>query len=205
MPAAKPPVIPSQDRPPAAPPERRGPADWFILVMSRVSLVCGVLAAAAIAVSVLIVCQLVFMRYVLNASTIWQTELVIYLMIASVAIGLPYVQSRRGHVNVDLLPLYLPRRARAALYYICLGLGLLVCGLIVYYSVELVYEAHAGGWRSPSIWRPQLWIPYLAMPVGFGLMFLQLLADLLACATGRDTPFGLPEEIENPLALRQEH
>jgi TRAP-type C4-dicarboxylate transport system permease small subunit len=193
----------TKDAPDPQPP--RGPIDWYIHIMSRISLVCGWFAAAAIAVSVLIVCQLVFMRYVLRESTVWQTETVIYLMIASVAVGMPYVQSRRGHVNVDLLPLYLPRRARAVLYYICLLLGLGVCALVVFYSAELVREAYVGGWRSASIWRPQLWIPYLALPIGFGLMFLQLLADLLAVATGRDTPFGLPDEIENPLALRQEH
>ncbi len=198
--------IPTKGPPPPPQPERpRGAIDRFILGMRFVSLVCGVLSAGAIGVSVLIVCQLVFMRYVMNASTVWQTEFVIYLMIAAVSIGLPYVQARRGHVNVDLLPLYLPRRARAGLYYVCLACGLFVCGLIVFYSTELVIEAYTFGWRSPSIWRPPLWIPYLAIPVGFGLMFLQLLADMLACATGRDKPFGLPDEIEDPLALRQEH
>lgn len=191
---------------PATPPSRqRAPADWFILVVGRISLVCGLLSALAIAVSVLIVCQLVFMRYVLNASTVWQTELVIYLMIAATLIGMPYVQSRRGHVNVDLLPLYLGRRARAGLYYLCVGLGLAVCALVVFYGTELVIEAYIYTWRSPSIWRPPLWIPYLALPIGFGLMFLQLLADLVACLTGREKPFGLPDKIDNPLAMREAH
>jgi TRAP-type C4-dicarboxylate transport system permease small subunit len=203
---AEPTVLPSPGPPkPPAPQRPSGAAEWFISAMARISLVCGVLSATAIATSVLIVCQLVFMRYVLNASTVWQTELVIFLMIGSVAIGLPYVQSRRGHVNVDLLPLYLPRRARAALYYLCLLLGLGVCALVVFFSAELTYEAYVHNWRTPSIWRPPLWIPYLVIPVGFGLMFLQLLADLVACAIGRDTPFGLPEDIENPLELRREH
>ncbi len=202
---------PSSEASPAAPADRppplrpHGSVDWFIWAMGRVSLFCGFLAAGALAVSVLVVCQLVFMRYVMNASTVWQTEFVIYLMIASTLIGMPYVQSRRGHVNVDLLPLYLGRRARAALYYVCAGLGLAVCALVVGYGTELVIEAYMYTWRSPSIWRPPLWIPYLALPVGFGLMFLQLLADLLASLTGREKPFGLPDKIDNPLALRREH
>ncbi len=203
MPAPTSSAPPGGHRPPPLRP--RDPADWFILVVGRVSLVCGLLAAAAIAVSVLIVCQLVFMRYVLNASTVWQTELVIYLMIASTLIGMPYVQSRRGHVNVDLLPLYLGRRSRTALYYLCVGLGLAVCALVVFYGVELVWEAHAYNWRSPSIWRPPLWIPYLALPIGFGLMFLQLAADLVACLTGREKPFGLPDKVDNLLAVREVH
>jgi TRAP-type C4-dicarboxylate transport system permease small subunit len=63
--------------------------------------------------SVAITCQMIFIRFVLNGSTVWQTEAVIYLMIAATLIGLPYVQRLRGHVNVDLLPLALPPRARA--------------------------------------------------------------------------------------------
>lgn len=198
--------IPTQGPPPGPAPIRpQGPVDWFILGMRRVSLVCGVLSSAAIGVSVLVVCQLVFMRYVMNASTIWQTEFVIYLMVAAVSIGLPYVQARRGHVNVDLLPLYLSRTPRAVLYHLCLGAGLLVCGIIVWFGAELTIEAYERGWRSASIWRPMLWIPYLSIPVGFGLLFLQYLADLLACATGRDRPFGLPDTVESPLELRREH
>jgi TRAP-type C4-dicarboxylate transport system permease small subunit len=205
------PIMQAPSQPPTSGGHRPPPlrphdlSDWFILIVGRVSFVCGLLSAAALAVSVLIVCQLVFMRYVLNASTVWQTELVIYLMIAATLIGMPYVQSRRGHVNVDLLPLYLGRRARAALYYLCLGLGLAVCALVVFYGVELTFEAYIYTWRSPSIWRPPLWIPYLALPVGFGLMFLQLAADLVACLTGREKPFGLPDKVENPLAVREVH
>ncbi|MGR8942457.1 MAG: AAA domain-containing protein, partial [Gammaproteobacteria bacterium] len=44
-----------------------------------VSTVCGAVAAAMIFASVLITCQLIWVRFVLNQSTIWQTEAVIYL------------------------------------------------------------------------------------------------------------------------------
>ena len=37
-----------------------------------------------------------------------------------------------------------------------------------------------------------LWIPYLAVPVGMGLLCLQLLADLWLVITRRSHPFGLP-------------
>ncbi len=52
---------------------------------------------------------MIFVRAVLNRSTIWQTEAVIYLMIAATLIGLPYVQKLRGHVGVDLVPTCRPR------------------------------------------------------------------------------------------------
>jgi len=45
------------------------------------------------------------------------------------------------------------------------------------------------------VWGVRLWIPYLAMPIGFGVMSLQYLADLLSLLRGEALPFGLkPEE-----------
>ena len=55
---------------------------------------------------------MVFVRYVLNQNTIWQTDFVTYSLVAATFIGSPYVLMTRGHVNVDVLPLYLGR-ARA--------------------------------------------------------------------------------------------
>ena len=37
-------------------------------------------------------------------------------------------------------------------------------------------------------------IPYLAMPVGLGLLVLQYIADLICLVTGRAPPFGLGED-----------
>ena len=38
----------------------------------------GMAAATLVGLAILVVCQMVVMRYFLNASTIWQTELVIF-------------------------------------------------------------------------------------------------------------------------------
>jgi TRAP-type C4-dicarboxylate transport system permease small subunit len=158
--------------------------------IAAVSTACGILAAAMIVAAVAITCQMIFVRFVLNASTIWQTEAVVYLMIAATMIGLPYVQLLRGHVNVDLLPLVLPPAGRKALAVVILGLAIATVGVMVYYGFELWHIAWERGWRTDTVWGPKLWIPYTALPVGFGLYLLQLAADLYASLTGLDTPFG---------------
>src|SRR3972149_11634216 len=73
---------------------------------------CGIFAAALTASAVVIVCQMVFIRYVLNENTIWQTDFVTYSLIAATFIGAPYVLLTKGHVNVDVLPIYLGEHAR---------------------------------------------------------------------------------------------
>ena len=76
----------------------------FLRAVAALSTLAGWCSAAMIVAAVAITCQMIWIRFVLNGSTIWQTEAVIYLMIAATLIGLSYVQRLRGHVNVDLLP-----------------------------------------------------------------------------------------------------
>lgn len=69
---------------------------------------------------------------------------------------------------------------------IALGFALVLAWLAAVFR----HEAWANGWRSGSMWWARLWIPYLAMPVGLGVLSLQMLADLYELLTGRQHPFG---------------
>ena len=167
----------------------------FIRTINNISSLCGVIAATMIVVSVGITCQMIFVRFVLNESTIWQTEAVVYLMVAATLIGLPYVQRHRGHVNVDLIPLMLNQSVRRALAILVLTASIVVVSIMVFYGFEQWYEAFRKGWTSDTVWGVRLAIPYLALPVGFGLFLLQLVADLLGVITKQSLPFDLEEKL----------
>src|SRR3954467_11024065 len=91
--------------------------DSFVRIVIRISQLCGIIAAGLIAAGVLIVCQMVFVRYVLNQNTIWQTDFTTYSLIAATFVGSPYVLMTRGHVNVDILPHYMGPQARRRLAF----------------------------------------------------------------------------------------
>ncbi len=165
----------------------------FLRAVAALSTLAGWCSAAMIVTAVAITCQMIFIRFVLNGSTIWQTEAVIYLMVAATLIGLPYVQRLRGHVNVDLIPLMLGQRARRALAIITLSLSCVIVGVMLFYGYDYWHFAWKRGWTSDTVWAVRLWIPYLALPVGFALLLLQLIADLVAVLIGADKPFGLKE------------
>ncbi len=156
-----------------------------------ISQVAGVIAALMILAAVLITCQMIFIRFVLNGSTIWQTEGVTYMMIGATMLGLPYVQYLRGHVNVDLLPLMLPPAARKALAILVLAATLAVVGAMLWHGYGYWHEAWDWGETSNTPWNPKLWVPYLALPIGFGLYALQLFADTWAMLARIEPPFGL--------------
>ncbi|MEE4188314.1 MAG: TRAP transporter small permease [Roseobacter sp.] len=165
----------------------------FLRAVAAISTLAGWCSAAMIVAAVGITCQMIFVRFVLNGSTVWQTEAVVYLAIGATLIGLPYVQRLRGHVNVDLIPLMLPARARKVLATLTLSLSIAIVGVMLFYGYEYWHFAWDRGWRSDTVWGVRLWIPYLALPVGFGLLLLQLVADLFAMLLNYDKPFGLED------------
>jgi TRAP-type C4-dicarboxylate transport system permease small subunit len=165
--------------------------DAFVGSVRRVSQVCGGIAAALIALGVAVVCEMVFVRYVLNQNTIWQTDFVTWSLVAATFIGSPYLLLSRGHVNVEILPLYLGDRARWWLALTSIAMCLAFSIVLTILAGRLWLEAWENRWVSDTMWRARLWIPYAAMPVGLLILSLQFVADLLCLVTGREPPFGL--------------
>lgn len=163
----------------------------FSKCVGVISDACGVVAAALVGLAILVVCQMVVIRYFLNGSTIWQTEFVIFSLVGATFIGCPYVLKLKGHVNVDLLPNYLGDRGRFALAMLASTLGTVFCAVLTWKGYELFHEALVNGWTTDTIWALPLWIPYLALPLGIGLMTLQYVADILALISGEEMPFGM--------------
>ena len=159
--------------------------------MTRLSQLCGIVAAALIALAVVVVCEMVFVRYVLNLNTIWQTDFVTWSLVAATFIGSPYLLLTRGHVNVDVLPLHLGPRPRWWLALVSIVMSLAFCVVLALLTSRLWLEAWEQRWVSDTMWRARLWIPYSAMPIGLGILVLQYVADLYALVSGRAPPFGI--------------
>ncbi|TMH19717.1 MAG: TRAP transporter small permease, partial [Betaproteobacteria bacterium] len=61
--------------------------DSFVRAVRAVSQLCGFIAAGLIALGVLVVCHMVFVRYALGQNTIWQTDFTTYCLIAATFVG----------------------------------------------------------------------------------------------------------------------
>jgi len=168
--------------------------DRFVRWVRLISQLCGFVAAGLIGLGVLVVCHMVFVRYVLNQNTIWQTDLTTYCLIAATFIGSPFVLMTRGHVNVDVLPYYLGRRARFWLALFSAAISFAFSVTLAVLTFHLWKEAWDNRWVSDTMWRARMWIPYSSMPIGLGLLSLQYVADIYNLVTGREPPFGITAE-----------
>jgi len=165
--------------------------DVYIGTVRRISQLFGVIAAGLIALAVLVVCEMVFVRYVLNQNTIWQTDFVTWSLVAATFLGSPYVLFTRGHVNVDILPHYAGERFRYALAIFAGLVTLAFAATLTVLTFLFWKEAWDNHWVSDTMWRARLWIPYGSMPIGLAILTLQAVADVAAVITRREPPFGL--------------
>ncbi len=170
------------------------PLPVWATAVHGLSRIFGVVAALMILLSIGVICQMVFVRAVLGQSSIWQTEFVIFAMVAATFIGSPYILLTRGHVAVDVVPLMLGMPARRVLYVAGNLVALVFCGFFLYASIPWWHETWVSGQTTPSLWKARVWIPYLSVPVGLGLLCLQFVVDILLVLQRRSLPFGLSAE-----------
>lgn len=165
--------------------------DGFIRLIRHVSTLCGFAAAALISAGVVVVCHMVFARFVLGSNTIWQTDFATYSIVAATFLGSPYVLLTRGHVNVNILPHYLGPSARLRLAMVSALMSVGFSLAMTFLAWRYWSESWTGSWVSDTMWRVRLWIPFAAMPIGFAVLTLQYIVDVYCLAIGRDLPFGI--------------
>lgn len=156
----------------------------YVTAVGNLSRAFAIVSTGLIIAAMLVVCQMILMRYVFRQATIWQTDFVVFSATAAMFIGAPYVLLKGGHVGVDVVELLLPDRARARLRLIGSLLGFLFCIFMLVATWIQFHEAWAGNWKHASVWAPRLWIPLISLPIGFALLCLQYIAQILVLLSG---------------------
>jgi len=150
----------------------------FVRAAFRLSTACAVVAALMLLAAALVITWSIVYR-AMGASTYWEIEFSVYMMVASLFLASPYCLATQGHVGVDLLSHFLPRRLARPVAIVVGLVGLAVCIYLAYAGADMTLHAFARGERTESAWAPPKWPLFLAMPVGLGLTALQYVADLL--------------------------
>jgi TRAP-type C4-dicarboxylate transport system permease small subunit len=155
----------------------------YIWAIGEISRLFAFIATALVIASMLVVCQMILLRYAFNMPTIWQTDFVVFSATAAMFLGAPYVLLKGGHVGVDVVELMVSASTRRGLKVVGSIFGLLFCLIMTGAGWIQFHDAWEGGWTHSSVWAPPLWIPLLSLPIGFGLLSLQYIAQILALLT----------------------
>ncbi len=162
-------------------------------------------AAALVAIWLVLICALVsagnaLSRYTLDLSSNAWLEMQWYMFGATVLLGAPHLLNKNGHIRVDLFYAKLNDRQRA-----WLDLGGLIFFLLpfsyfmVLYSWPWFVEAWQINEISANAGGLVRWPVKLLLPLGFGLLILQGLSEIIKRVAALRGDIALDTHYERPL------
>ena len=153
----------------------------FVRLIERLSNATGLLIAWVVFPLILATCFEVFSRYVLNAPTIWAFELGYMAMGVHGLVGAAYTLRCHAHIRIDVLYCHFPEKLQALIDVLgYLVLFLPVVTWLCFGLWEYWVEAYVSGEQSgQSAWNPVIWPFRLCFFLGFAVLFLQGLAELI--------------------------
>ena len=137
------------------------------------------IAGSLILAGVAIIFANVVSRYLFSAAIFWAEEILVFMVVALVAVSAIAVSFNGAHLSMDLLL----ARARGRLKRLIDSAIVLVfvacCGFVVVQSVEMVAVFRRTGTVSIAAGVP-LVVPHTVLLIGFALMIVAVLARVLA-------------------------
>lgn len=151
--------------------------------IENLSIWSGKAFAWCILVLTLSTCYEVFVRYVLNAPTVWAFDMSVQMYGALFMMAGAYALSQDAHVRGDVIYRLLPLKAQAGidllLYLVFFMPGVFA---LTYYGYGFAADSwfyKEVSWSSPS--RIQIYFFKTLIPVSGALLLLQGLAEILRC------------------------
>ncbi len=162
----------------------------LVRAIDRFNATVGRAVACIILIMIAVVIFEVVMRYGFRAPTQWANELTTYIFAGYIFLGAGYTLLYRDHVNMDVVYASLSRRTRAVLDVLTAGFAFLYCYILVSTGWEAAWGAFLSGRTTGTDWNPPLYPALVLLPIGAGLLLLQLFAkfvrDLFCAVTGRE-------------------
>ena len=127
---------------------------------------------------IVVVLYEVFMRFVLNASQVWASEMSMFLFGPLFALVGASTLLHKGHVSMDLFYRRWSPKTQAIVDIVTFLFFFIFIGVLLWKGIDLAWRSIAFKQKSASAWGPPLWPIRIMIPLGAFLMLLQGFSDL---------------------------
>jgi TRAP-type C4-dicarboxylate transport system permease small subunit len=121
------------------------------------------------------ICYDALARTIFSAPTDWSLEVSGFLVLYLGTVGAIEALATHGHIRLTLFSSLLPLNLRRLAFRLVSICGALFCGMIAWKGGLMAMDAFAYNERVSSAFGTPLFIPYVLLPIGFGVMTLQFL------------------------------
>jgi TRAP-type C4-dicarboxylate transport system permease small subunit len=138
------------------------------------------LAGALITLMAFVTGYGVFTRYVLRNPDPYTYEIDSILMLACVVFAIAHTQKLGRHLRIDILDRSIPESLRIILLNVIgPAIGLIFCAVLTWKTWQTAWSALQTGEITRSTWVIPTYPIRMMVPLGFGLLCLALLAQIL--------------------------
>lgn len=141
----------------------------------------------------------VFRRYVLAQQAPWSTTVPAYMFLWLTWIGCAYGVKIRAHLNFAEVRNRLPRNVQFVLLQIDNALFILLAAIIVYYGTDLLAIQIQNASIVPGTDTIPQWWFYSATPVGWSLLVIRVVQNVIEDVTAMRT--GAPLKVRGDMTV----
>ncbi len=138
----------------------------------------GYISSIFMILIVLLILTEIFLRTFFNTSTLISDEFSAYFFVVVVMLGLAYTFKEDGHIRITIILSRLNPKLNKILDIICMVIALSLTIFMFYYSLKMVLDTHSLDMRADSIAETPLYIPQIALPVGYFLFALVIIGKI---------------------------
>ena len=136
------------------------------------------LAAAAIVVlDALAVSTDVILRKAIGFTWAPLYEIITYSLLWMTFLGTTAIMRKNGHVKMDSITSQLSSKNEALLNVISHSICIVLAGVMLYYTIKLTITDYRTDFFLASILNPPKWPIEIIIPVGFLMLFLQIMRN----------------------------
>ncbi|MEE4166921.1 MAG: TRAP transporter small permease [Desulfocapsaceae bacterium] len=151
----------------------------MLAFISKISNACGRVAAwLYFAIGCIIIFEVVA-RYVFIKPTIWVEEMSRFLQIWATYLAAAYVLKHRHLITIQVIRDRLPVPFRIVSEVFSLTIIGVFCLVAIWFGSATVFESIRIGRASSTMLGVPLWMTELAIPIGFSLLLLQVLVEMV--------------------------
>ena len=141
--------------------------------------------------------------WLLSLNFSWAQELCIYMFVWMAKFGAAYGVRTGVHVGVDVMINQLSVRTRAKFIFFSLFAGALFTGVVAAFGASFVWQLAHTDQTSPDMELP-MWLVYLAIPLGSGLMCFRFLQVAWIFRRTGELPHHDPAHVEGIAKITDE-
>ncbi len=135
------------------------------------------LAAVIIVLDALAVSMDVILRKVIGFTWSPLYEIITYSLLWMTFLGTTAIMRKNGHVKMDSITGTLSKKNEALLNVISHSVCILIAGIMLFYTVKLTTADYQGNFILASILNPPKWPIEIIIPIGFFMLFIQLIRN----------------------------